>query len=551
MKRTFAMYPLLTALLVALSFGRSVAADNTDSVKIVATVNDETITTRMLERELVRIHTMSVEESSRTNFNLDKLLQRMVNDRLLEQEARNVGLDQDSAIVERVVKYRENAAYKAMVKAMFPDTFKASEDEIRAEFAKDMQRFTLRTLCVTDSALAVALADSLHHGASFADLAKRHSIDQYKDKGGLAGNYALLDVPPALQERVLASKPGDVFGPAFMWRTFALIQVEKRLDPDTSVKLDSARTSLERMVIDAKRKTAQHDHALTLRGTFPVKVDSVQVDSLLIRYATNAPASSRALITVGDAHTISETDLRGKYIHRAVTNSDREQGKVLWELVDEQVEILLLQAEAGQSRFKDLEEVNETVKAYEDSMLVLAYLQDVVAAKVTVTPEEVAFAYQENKARYHEANRYKVATLTRMSEQEAEDDYQKLLAGADFSWLAKSHSTDDAKTQGGERDWLTSERLPSSLGGALDTMKIGSVTKPIKTDAGLVIVKLLDRETGAPMAFERIKGSLEGAVQRQKQMAAIEATIKQLRESAKIEIRADVVNELRVIGKKS
>jgi hypothetical protein len=521
-----------------------------DTVKVVATVNGEAITKTMIERQLIRIHTMMAAESSRTNFSLDKLVQRMINDLLLEQEARNVGLEQDSGIVERVVKYRANAAYKLMMKVVFPDTFRASEDEIRAEYAKDFQRFGIRTLCVTDSALAVALADSIRHGAPMADLAKRHSIDQFKEKGGDAGSYALLDIPPVVQPRIIDAKPGDVLGPYFLWRTWALIQLESRLDHDSATVLDSVRTTVERMVVEAKRKAAQHDHALKMRATVPVMVDTVQIDSMLYRYSLNLPASGRALITVGGTNTISETDLRGKYVHRAVSNADRDQKKVLWELCDEQVEMLLLQAEAAQSKFSEMEEVREPVKAYEDSMLVLAYLQDVVAAKVTVSKEEIEAAYQQNKSFYHEPNKYKVLTLTRMSEQEAEDDYQKLMSGTDFSWLAKRHSTDDAREQGGERDWITRDRIPATLASGMDTMRIGTINRPVQTDGGLVIVKLVDRQTGAPLSLDRVKGSLEAGLQRKKQMEAIDSTIKQLRQSAEITIREDVINELRVTGKK-
>lgn len=534
-----------------LAFLQVVLASPPDTAKVVATVNGEAITTKMVQRELIRIHTAGATDTSRVNFSLDKLVQRMINDRLLEQEARSVGLDQDSAVIEKVNHYRDNAAYRAMMKAVFPDTFKASEDEVRAEFAKDFQRFDIRTLCVMDSALAASLADSIRHGAPMATLAKAHSIDKYKDNGGLAGSYILLDLPLPVQPQALSSKPGDLIGPNYLWRTFALIQIEQRLDPDTAMKLDSVRSSLEKVVIGNRRTAAVHAYAQKLRATNQVTVDSSALDSLPLRMAQNVADPKRVIIRVGATRSLTATDLRDQFMFRIAGNPTRDSRKVLREIVDEQIETLLFQTEAAQSNFRDVEDVREPAKAFEDSILVIAYLQDVVAANVSVSQDEIAAFYGQNKSLYHEPSRYKVATLTRNSEQEADSDYTKLQSGADFGWLARHHSTDDARDLGGERDWLTSDKLPADIGGALDSMKIGAVTKPVKTLEGLVIIKLVDRQAGAPMSLDRVKSNLEANVQRKKQLDAIDATVKQLRRSAEIHVHEDVIKELRITGKKS
>jgi len=219
--------------------------------------------------------------------------------------------------------------------------------------------------------------------------------------------------------------------------------------------------------------------------------------------------------------------------------------------VAEQIEGALLQSEASEPKFSDAEDVREPVKAFEDSVLVIAYLQDVVAENVKVTPDEIAASYEQNKNLYREPGRYKVATITRKSEQEADSDYQKLQAGTDFVWLARHHSTDEAREQGGEHDWATSDKVPVDLGSALDTMKIGAVCRPVQTPTGQVIVKLLDRQQGPILPLDRVKGSIEAMLTRKKQLEAIDTIIKKLRTGAQIHIEEHVINELRVTGKKS
>jgi parvulin-like peptidyl-prolyl isomerase len=532
-------------------FAMGYAAETPDSVKVVATVNDEPITTTMVVRELVRIHTAGAVDTSRAGFSLDKLVQRLINDRLLEQEARSVGLAEDSAVMAKVGKFRDQITYRILLKTLFPDTFTASDDEIRAEYAKDFQRFDVRTLCMMDSAMSAALADSIRHGAPFANFTARYSIDKYKDSGGLGGTYTLLDLPTVIQDQALASKPGDLLGPTYMWRAFVLMQIEKKLEPDTAEKLDSVRANVERAVITAKRTAALRTFAESLKTKFPVAVDSAILDSLPIRFAQGLTISDRPVITVGGIRTITESDLRDQYMYRLAGNPSHDVKKMLADVVTDEIQGLLLQAEASEPKFAGLDEVQEPVKAFEDSVLVIAYLQDVVAENVKVSPDEISAFYDLNKNLYRDQGRYKIATITRKSEQEAEDDYQKLLSGTDFTWLARHHSTDEARDQGGERDWMTVEMLPADVGGSLDTMKIGSVTKPVQTPTGQVIVKLLDRQQGAIMTLDRVKGSIEATLTRKKQLEAIDDIIKKLRASAEIKIEENVINELRITGTKS
>jgi parvulin-like peptidyl-prolyl isomerase len=522
-----------------------------DSARVVAYVNGHPLSAVMLERELVRIHSSGakIDSLSRAAFSLDNLVQRLINDELMAEEARSIGLDQDSTILEPLALVRDRLATKLLLTDLFPDSSKASEEEVRAEYARMFQRFDLRMMVVPDSALAMRLADSIRQGADMSGVAKAFAADKYREKGGAAGYWYLAQAPAPLQLRLLQSKIGELMGPLHLWRAWALIRVEGKAEADTAIRLDSVRADLQVNIVADKRVKAQMHYADSLRAQIPVVVDSAVYDSILSRMERNLPPSDQNVARVGNGRTLSETQLRNQFIHRSISSSDVESRTLLHDVLNDEVETLLIQEAAAHSAYIQRPEITEPLRMLEDSMLVIAYLEEVVAAKVNVTDEDVRAYYGKYKDLFREPSRFKVATLTRTTAQDADSDYQMLRSGTDFSWLARAHSTDEAAGQGGDRGWIAPTKLSAAARAMLDTLAIGAVTLPVALEESFVIYKLIDRQAGALLPLERVNDAVKARVRRQKQMTAIDETIKALRATAEIKIQQDVVNSLRISGR--
>lgn len=544
---------VVTLLLIAAFFGlTSVAlAQSSDSAGVVAYVNGRPISTKALERELVRIHMsgMMQDSVSRAQFSVDRLVQRLINDAILADEARAIGLNEDPEVADRVTELRDRLAYAKMMAEQFPDTFKASEDEIRREYVHMFERFDLRMICVADSVLSAALADSMRAGAEMAALAQTHSVDRYREKGGAAGYWPLAQAPALLQPSLEKSAPGQLIGPRKLWGVWTLIRVEGRAPADSSVVLDSVRAQLVEKIIVEKRAAALRELANSLRGRVAIKVDSVTVDSILIRMGLGLDPSPSVVARVGQDRALSETDLRNKYIHRVVANTDANPRDVLYGVLDDEIQTLLLREAAAASRYVADSSILVQTRAYEDSILVINYLRDIVEAKVTVSDTAVQNYYERNRDRYREPSRFKISTLTRATVEEAEASYNLLRSGTDFAWLARKQSADDAAERGGDRGWYPNAKIPLEARMALDTLSLGLATTPVRTEDGFVIYRLADRQPGALLPLDRVRGSIESAVKRQAQLDAINATVKELRAAATIQIQEDVLHSLQISGK--
>lgn len=146
------------------------------------------------------------------------MLNKIVNDRLIVQDALALGMDEEQSVTDAVRWFREVMAYDALIRNSAGNKW-VTDQEIREAF-RGLPTQWIRLICVTDSALSVAIVDSIHQGVSMASLSRNHAIDKYKDLGGDAGMYPLFDLPEeTLLKQMEASPVGTIIGPMFLWQT--------------------------------------------------------------------------------------------------------------------------------------------------------------------------------------------------------------------------------------------------------------------------------------------------------------------------------------------
>jgi peptidyl-prolyl cis-trans isomerase C len=119
------------------------------------------------------------------------------------------------------------------------------------------------------------------------------------------------------------------------------------------------------------------------------------------------------------------------------------------------------------------------------------------------------------------------------TEAEAKALKEKLDKGADFAQLAKENSKDPgSKDDGGNLGYFGHGQMVPQFEDVVFKLKKGEVSEPVKTQFGWHLIKLEDRRTKQPPAFEIVKDRIVQSMLLQKaQKTAIE-----LRAKAKIEV---------------
>ncbi|MHC9511214.1 SurA N-terminal domain-containing protein [Kangiella sp. M94] len=146
-----------------------------------------------------------------------------------------------------------------------------------------------------------------------------------------------------------------------------------------------------------------------------------------------------------------------------------------------------------------------------------------------ITEQQVQEFYDKNKANYQDPAEILVAHIlidnsVDNAESKAEDLLAQLNSGADFSELAKEHSSDTFSGEnGGQLNWVdavpTSSDNPSGTGwvpefesAALALNNIGDLTDIVETQYGYHIIKLVDKKEAQVSSLEDVKSEIQNTL---------------------------------------
>lgn len=88
--------------------------------------------------------------------------------------------------------------------------------------------------------------------------------------------------------------------------------------------------------------------------------------------------------------------------------------------------------------------------------------------------------------------------------QKASEIYRQLQQGADFSQMAIAHSGSENALEGGDIGWRKAAQLPPPFDRQLGTLSVGSVTEPVRTPGGFIILKILDKRGGETQVRDEV-----------------------------------------------
>jgi peptidyl-prolyl cis-trans isomerase SurA len=138
--------------------------------------------------------------------------------------------------------------------------------------------------------------------------------------------------------------------------------------------------------------------------------------------------------------------------------------------------------------------------------------------------------------------------LVRTSEVVSESEARRRLADlrerivnrrADFAELARVHSDDTASgAKGGELDWIYPGDTVPDFERALQELKPGELSQPVKTPFGYHLIQLLERRA-SDVSAERRRQQARQALRERKADEAYQEWLRQLRDQAYVELRLE------------
>jgi len=209
-------------------------------------------------------------------------------------------------------------------------------------------------------------------------------------------------------------------------------------------------------------------------------------------------------------------------------------GAIRAEFIDDRINTIIRERykDDRQAFLKDLSRAGMSLKEFrtnQEKKLVASYMRGQQAQSVEPpTWSEIEKFYKDNQADFRADDFVKLRTLTipkysgspnvtpAAQKKLGGDLRTQLVNGADFATLARTHSTDSAAEQGGDRGWLDKQSMNAEMATAAFSIEEGGISDIIESATSYTIMWVEARRNGKVTPLEEVRDAVEARVKAQK-----------------------------------
>jgi len=202
----------------------------------------------------------------------------------------------------------------------------------------------------------------------------------------------------------------------------------------------------------------------------------------------------------------------------------------------------ILKIEAKKEKVKLSKEQQKKLEDFKNELLINALL-DRHLGKIKVSDKEAAEYYREHKSEFTTPAQVRASHILVQTEKEAEDLIKRLKKGADFAKLAQQFSLDHVSAKkGGDLGYFSKDQMVKPFADAAFSLKVGQISKPVKTRFGYHIIKVTDKKRASLQPFPLVKKQIKEKLLREKQQKAFDAFLLRISKGMKITKNPDALN---------
>jgi len=206
------------------------------------------------------------------------------------------------------------------------------------------------------------------------------------------------------------------------------------------------------------------------------------------------------------------------------------------------LQTLLIQ-KADQINLREDPQVAFQIKNVTEQVLIQSLIEKEIVEKTVLNDNEIESYYEENKENYwkdEEVHAFNIMTET-MSE--AEEAFQKLEEGMDFSTLAQEVSIASSAAQGGDIGFISKGTLTTEIEEKIFLLNPGDISEIIPTEKGFHIFKIIEKNPAHYLELEEVEEEIRYQLLPQRQQQAFDQYLKEIEEQAIIEKNLELLKE--------
>lgn len=233
-----------------------------------------------------------------------------------------------------------------------------------------------------------------------------------------------------------------------------------------------------------------------------------------VSVADEAPAPSktpRTLVMV-DGEPLTELDFA---LFRAQRGGANQPADAQMMLFNQLVNTTMLARAARTDGLHQLPEVETATKIAQYIVLAEVAIRNYLKNH-PITDDDIQKAYDEHYVK-SPAIEYKARHILVKTEDEAKKLIEELNGGADFSELAKQHSTGPTGKNGGDLGWFGADQMVPPFSEAVAKLEKGKYTAaPVKTQFGWHVIQQDDKREAPVPPLEEVRKTVVEGLQRER-----------------------------------
>ncbi len=499
---------------------------------VVAKVDKDPITAAEL-REFVESLPAGLKSPGRDADARRQYLQSLIDRRLLLFEARSRGLPEDPAIAGlagRTIRSRLVTMYQ---RAVVAPRVQVHESDLRQRFADlGLQRQRrLNAILVRTRAEIDAISGQLRQGASFEDLARKHSLDTRSAANG--GELGFVDAEIAHRVHV----PRDVFvqlptgavsEPLAAGTSWHLVRFTEERPTD----LEDYRQRLQDELFAVGLQRAEAEEIETLRVRYGITLLDEGFSHLLEAYRLRQTAgldTSSLDLYQGQDLTITVGEAQKALFGRVKVLSPPARARVILEQIV--LRPLLFERAAREQELIEAAELERRHRRLLEDALLEAMRRQETAGALEVSEIEVRQYYDNHPELFVHERSLWAEELLLASRAEAHQALRLIEEGADFAELASRSLRPEAAQRRARHHYHPHESaLYPRLLPALMEAEAKVLTGPVEVEGGWSVFRVAHFDEGGLEPFEHAARRARALLVRRRQQEAFSAFLQSLRE---------------------
>jgi hypothetical protein len=514
----------------------------------VATVNDEPITLEEFNRAIAASHAARPGAEAAGRIDYSKIINRIINTRLIVLEARNIGLDELPEIEGMVNDYSKETLMELLLEGYVKD-IKPDQDEVEKLYQAMVKEWLISSVRFKKEELAKNFEEKIRGGNDFEETVKNALQEGTAEEGEVRQYLKEGDLAPQIAQVVSKMEIGSTSSVvAIGEKGFIILRLEGKRFPEEEDA--EAMKRARRQVLNQQRVKAAKDYYQDLEKKYAI-INEELIDGL--DYESEQPGfdsllkDKRVIVEVRGEQPVTVGKLTGalkqKFFHgveRAI--KAKEVNKRKYQALEGIIKERILIKEALKKGIDKSDEYKNRIKEYEISAVFGAFINKVIIPDIKLDQKELETHYRENIQKYTFPEMMRIKELVFGKKSDAVTAVEKLRQGTDFGWMSSNAEGQvDKNTKGLLRfkgELLTVSSMPEGVQKTISGANPGDFRLYESPEGYFYVLYIYHLMPGGPRPFESARNDIVKEVFDDKVRKALETYADQLREYYPVKIYA-------------